>query len=190
MTLSYDGPLTLEDVLKHKPEYREFLEELEARNWRFHHAEIRGEAVLAAEFEDTPYRVMPKMGDSAGHGGGGMMTGPHGPVPMGGHTVQIDLPKPGPQVQDVGDLETFTVNISTREHSRAVTVDLTSREIVYIHADLWDMDPEKPDIEDPEAVEDVAGIVTWLLEEQDLALSEDLDSGRFERIRKALRDVK
>jgi hypothetical protein len=144
---------------------------------------MTGETISILEMKDLPYRVRQTTGTD-------MMGGPMG-VPTPGapeaawqeFTLEIDLPKGKPPIDEIESVDEFSVNIGKPEELRAVTADLANRTVNYIHPALLEIDLDIPQEEIPELAEDVLKIVLWLVDTQGFQLSEELSVESLEEFR-------
>ena len=198
MRLVYKGSLSSEDILKRRPEYHEFLDTLTSKGWEYHYAEMRGEAISNLKLKDTPYRFRPKMGGGGetdpmarqatgpwGGSGGDPRGGPAG-GPRGTVTLEVDLPGERPPIEEIASIDALRVNISTKKQPRAVTIDLATDKINYVHPVLWEIDPEKPKVKELKQAREVRKIVRWLLDEKNLQIAEELNPDRFQELESVL----
>jgi hypothetical protein len=140
--------LTVNELREHAGAINEFLKELEMKSWRFLLIDSHGLVVMEMELEEASY--VWKMYEA----------------PRGGYAYALSfdfgrrLPKLTPK--RIVRLENCIFNICSAEFPRAVTIDLTTNEITYVHECLW---VQKGKGCHKEAC-NVLKILRWLVEEK------------------------
>ncbi len=170
LTLEYTGKLNPEEVLKTFPEFREALNEIKSKGWRYVYIEITGKSFIELEVADYPCRIIPY----------GVWAGANA------FTLDIDLGRKLPEVK-VGEVEQFRINIASKTFPRAATVDLAKKVITYIEEGFWNWRNEWKDDESKlQPAKEVYEIVKWLIEEKKFKLHENYQEARFQELKREI----
>lgn len=165
LEIKTDTFLTFDELLKHRPQFEAFLEEISGKGWRYLYIEGFG-TVIKEMNVSAPYKFM---------------VGEH---PQGGMTYNMTLDFgraiPDARLKKVISLDRFIINISSKHYPRAVTVDLTKNDITYVHESL--QASKKEDY--GEEAKGVLAILRWLVEEKkfNLKAGDDIKNRKLERI--------
>ena len=155
--------ITIDELLKHYPAKKAFLDELTGMGRRYYLIDGHGTVVLEMELASAAYQ---------------WQTQEH---PRGGfaYNLSIEFGRQLPKLEakSIAQLDRFIVNICSKDYSRAVTVDLKNNEISYVHDSLWETKGSTLSAE----ARDVLAILQWLIEKKKFKLTA---SGGMPRYRK------
>jgi hypothetical protein len=167
LTIEYTGRLIPEEVLKTFTEYKEMLNEIKEKGWRYIYIEITGKSLMELEVTDYPCKIIPY----------GVWAG------ADAFTLDIDLGRRLPEVR-VGEVEQFRINIATKSFPRAVTVDLAKQVITYVEENFWNWKDEwKDDQSRLQPAKEVYEVVKWLIEERKFKLHENYQIEKYQEIK-------
>ena len=145
LDIRVDKYLTLDELLTHLPAAKSFLKELSGKGWRYYFIEGYGIVVMQLEMASSPYAAQVKE-----HPRGGL-----------NFSLSLDFGRSVPQLKlgRIIDLHRFIVNICSKHYPRAITVDLSKSDIIYVHESLQGTKKE----EVKEEVRDIMEILQWLI---------------------------
>ena len=162
LNLEYRGRVPPELLVKNYPEFKEFLEEVKERGWKYLYIDNNCKYVLELSFSNQPCRILPT----------GVWSG------EGVYSVVIDIGMSLPDIK-IQEVEEFRINICTKSFPRAVTINLPKKMVMYIHEPLWNwVDEWINDQEKLLQALEVYEVVRWLIREKKFNLHETLDEKR------------
>lgn len=153
LSIQVEKFLALDDIIAHVDSARFFLDEVTQKSWKYLFIDGYGLAVMELEVGSSPYRF--KLDEH-----------PHGGFT---YAISVDFGRrlPRMQIKDIVNLQRFTLNICSRQFSRAVTIDLTTNEITYVHDSLWTLKGKGC----YEEAKEVFEILNWLIEKKNFKLA-------------------
>lgn len=152
LEIKTETSLTLDEVLKYRPDAQAFLDQLSKKGWRYYFIECYGTVLKEMEVS-APYNF--RVGE---HLRGGFT-----------YTLTMEFGRtiPNALLKDVISLERFVLNICSKDYPRGVTIDLTKNEVTYVHDSLWVSKGEGC----TEEARDVLRILQWLIEDKKFKLA-------------------
>ncbi len=145
--------ITFDELLAHIPQVKAFLGELNKKGLRSLLIDAHGRVVMELEINSAPYSWQ-------------MYEAPRGGF---AYKLGFDFGRSLPKLslKRIVNLDNCILNICSRDFARAITVELVSNEITYVHDSLWVSKGEGCAKE----AQDVFKILRWLLEEKKLKLA-------------------
>jgi len=167
LILEYNDRLIPELVLNQFSQYKEFLDEILLKGWRYLYIEVKGKYSLELELSGQECRIIPQTPDWY----------------IKGHfLMEVRLEKPVPELK-IKEVDEFRINISTRSFPRTVTLDLAKHIITYIEDCLWNWDDSwRRDKEKLSRALEVYEVVKWLLDEKNFQLHESLSEKKVKNL--------
>jgi hypothetical protein len=160
--------LTVNELRDHSGTVKNILNELEKKGWRFLLIDAHGVVTMEMDIEDANYVWQAYE------------------APRGGfaYTLNFDFGRRIPRLSlvQVVKLESCVINIRSQEYHRAVTVDLVTNEITYVHESLWEA---KGKAVQKDAC-NVFEILKWLIEEKRFNFKEKDGKTHYQKLVKMM----
>ena len=145
--------VTFDELCTHLPQAKAFFDELDKKGWPFFFIDCHCRVVLELEVASAPY------------------TWQMYEAPRGGYAYKLafDFGRRLPKLnlKKIVSLDRCVANIRSRYYVRGVTVDLTKKEVTYVHDSLW-VSKGKGCADE---AKDVLNILRWLVEDKKFKLA-------------------
>ena len=163
LEIKTDTFLTLDELLKHRPQFEPFLDEITQKGWRYFYIEGFG-TVIKEMNVSAPYKFI-----VSEHPRGGLT-----------YTMTMDFGRaiPDAKLKEVISLDRFIINIASKRYPRAMTIDLTRSEVTYVNESLWVSSEEGY----TEEAKGALNILRWLIEEKKFSLKVEKGAKLWELI--------
>lgn len=167
ITLKASGNVSSADILKFHPEIRFQLEDIARHGWEYLFIETRGTALAEIALHDSPYRISEAIQQGVDSG----------------YVIEWAIGPSLPEVKSVLKVETFKVHLGTKVLPRAVTVDLATGTVTYLHDSFWKWQPgwEKDERRLLEA-RAVYDICLWAMDVKKYKLDQSLSPQRYNEV--------
>jgi len=144
--------ITFDEVCTHLPLITSFFDELDKQGRRYFYIDGHGKVIMELDIETAPYAWQTQE-----HLRGGFA-----------YKLTLDFERrlPKLKLKNIVSLDRCVANISSRDHVRGVTVDLTANKVTYVHDCLW-LSKGKGCTRE---AKDVLKILKWLVEDKKFKL--------------------